>query len=321
MIETNNVYVGNLVDPANSPGVSWRAVFAGAAGSVALTLILILLGMALGFTAMAPWMGGGISGQILGISAIVWLTLTQIAASGMGGYLAGRLRARWVSANTSMTNSNMSSKEVFFRDSAHGFLAWALATLLTAMLVLGSVDNMLSSGMQAGGAVVSSIASGAPVATLNMVNGAGQGQGGAQGAENSLSYYVDMLFRTDQPPPITTSPADDQATRAEALRIFINSISADQQQLSRDDLEYLASVVAQRTGLSQGQAEQRVEEVFNRASQALQETWRALQNAAEQARQVAAWSSLWMFVALLCGVIAAGLMAVWGGKQRDRMIF
>ncbi len=311
MIETNNVYVGNLVDPANSPGVSWRALFAGAAGSVALTLILLLLGMALGFTAMAPWPGGGISGETLGISAIVWLTLTQILASGMGGYLAGRLRARWIGANPDM------HKEVFFRDGAHGFLAWSLATLLAAMLVLGSVGNMLGSGIQAGGAVVSSIASGATAgAALNMVDESGQG--GSRNDESSLAYYVDTLFRTDQSTPGLTSPRDDRAVRGEALRIFMNSMAAGDVQISREDRQYLARLIAQRTGLDQAQAEQRVEQVFNRASQALEEARNALQNAAEQARQVAAWSSLWMFVALVCGAVVAALMAVWGGKQRDR---
>ena len=310
MIETNNVYVGNLVDPANSPGVSWRALFAGAAGSVALTLILLLLGMALGFTAMAPWPGGGVSGETLGISAIVWLTLTQILASGMGGYLAGRLRARWIGANTDM------NKDVFFRDAAHGFLAWSLATLLTAMLVLGSVGNMLGSGIQAGGAVVSSIASGATGAALNMVDESGQG--GSRNDESSLAYYGDTLIRTVQSTPGLTSPRDDQAVRAEALRIFMNSMAAGEVQISREDRQYLARLIAQRTGLDQAQAEQRVEQVFNRASQSLEEARNRLQSAAEQARQVAAWSSLWMFVALLCGAGVAALMAVWGGKQRDR---
>ncbi len=311
MIETNNVYVGNLVDPANSPGVSWRAIFAGAVGSVALTLILLLLGMALGFTAMAPWPGGGVSGETLGISAIIWLTVTQIAASGMGGYLAGRLRARWVGANT-----GVSGKGESVRDSAHGFLAWSLATLLTAMLVLGSVGNMLGSGIQAGGAVVSSIASGATGTALSMVDE--MGQGGSRNDENSLAYYVDTLFRTDQSTPGLTSPRDDQAMRAEALRIFMNSMAAGEVQISREDRQYLGRLIAQRTGLDQAQAEQRVEQVFNRASQALEEARNTLQNAAEQARQVAAWSSLWMFVALLCGAVVAALMAVWGGKQRDR---
>ena len=311
MIETNNVYVGNLVDPADSPGVSWRAVFAGAAGSVALTLILILLGMALGFTAIAPWMGGGISGQTLGISAIVWITVTQIVASGLGGYMAGRLRARWVSANTDM----MRGKEALFRDGAHGFLAWSLATLLTAFLVLGSVGNLLSSGIQAGGTVVSSVVSGAAGTALGVV------EEGSPSEESSLGYYIDTLFRSDQAAAPMATPAEDQAMRAEALRIFINSIASEGSQLSLDDREYLGRVVAQRTGLGQAQAEQRVEQVFERARQALENARNALQGAAEQARKVAAWSSLWMFVALLCGALVAGLMAVWGGKQRDRMLF
>ena len=62
------------------------------------------------------------------------LTFTQLAASGMGGYLAGRLRTKWAGIHTD---------EVYFRDTAHGFLAWAVATLLTATLLTSAVGSIL----------------------------------------------------------------------------------------------------------------------------------------------------------------------------------
>ncbi len=88
-----------------------------------MSLILVLLGFGLGFSAVSPWADSGISAKGLGISTIVWLAFTQIVASGLGGYIAGRLRVKW---------ANMHGDEVYFRDTAHGFLAWAVATLVTA---------------------------------------------------------------------------------------------------------------------------------------------------------------------------------------------
>ena len=105
---------------AGLPGsaVSWGAILAGAAAAAALSLILLILGTGLGLSAMSPWAQAGATAATLGVSTIVWITLTQLLASGMGGYLAGRLRTKWVAVHTD---------EVFFRDTAHGFLAWAVA--------------------------------------------------------------------------------------------------------------------------------------------------------------------------------------------------
>ncbi len=99
--------------PEHNSAVSWAAIFAGSVGAAALSLLLLILGTGLGFSAVSPWSTEGISATTLGFSAIAWLSFTQIAASGMGGYLAGRLRTRWFGAH---------NDEVFFRDTAHGFL-------------------------------------------------------------------------------------------------------------------------------------------------------------------------------------------------------
>ena len=122
--------------PAGQPlnAVSWQAIFAGATASAALSLILLVLGMGLGLSALSPWTG--ISGTTTAITAstIVWLCLTAAAASGLGGYIAGRLRTRWPDAQRD---------EVYFRDTAHGFLSWAVATLLTAAVLTSVIGAIL----------------------------------------------------------------------------------------------------------------------------------------------------------------------------------
>ena len=101
-------------------GMSWGAIFAGAAGAFALSLVLFILGVGLGLTTLSPWGGKGLSPTGLGISALLWMAITQIIASVVGGYLAGRLRVKWV---------RIHDDEVFFRDTAHGFIAWSIASL------------------------------------------------------------------------------------------------------------------------------------------------------------------------------------------------
>ena len=141
------------VDTQQRSGVSWAAIFAGAAAAAALSLILVVLGAGLGFAATSPWADEGASAQTLGVSAIIWLLLTQILASGLGGYIAGRLRVKW---------ANLHGDEVYFRDTAHGFLAWAVATLVAALLIVGTVGGLAGAGVQAGATAVGAAASMAP---------------------------------------------------------------------------------------------------------------------------------------------------------------
>lgn len=290
MIESTTVYGTDRSDPADSPGVSWRAIIAGAVAAAALSLILILLGAGFGFSAVSPWASEGISAKALGFSAILWLALTQIIASGLGGYIAGRLRVRW---------SNVHDDEVYFRDTAHGFLAWSVATLITAALVLSSVGSLVGGGVQAGTAVASSAATGAAA------------NAGVDGAQD---YYIDSLFRADQ-----AIPGNEADLHQQTMRIFAASYEAGR--LSDEDRQYLGRLVTQRTGLTQPEAEARVEALYNRASQAVTQAETKVKEAADAAKKVAAWTSLWMFVALLCGAFVASLAATFGGKQRDRVVY
>ena len=88
---------------------------------------------------------------MLGVYAIVWMTVVQLLASGMGGYIAGRLRTKWASVH---------SDEVYFRDTAHGFLAWALASLVTAAWLSSVTGSIISKGVQAGASAVDAATTG-----------------------------------------------------------------------------------------------------------------------------------------------------------------
>ncbi|MDE1166221.1 MAG: hypothetical protein PW845_12700 [Pseudomonas sp.] len=296
MMTNAEVTHGVLPDSSSHSGVSWAAIFAGAAGAAALSMILVLLGFGLGFSAVSPWAGHGMSAKGLGISTIVWLAFTQIVASGLGGYLAGRLRVKWASVH---------GDEVYFRDTAHGFLAWAVATLVTAVLLVGSVSSVVGGGVQAG----ASVASGA----VSAIGGAA-GAGASNGSNDPFGYFVDTLFRDDRPAAVS-----DDAAHGIVTRIFARTVN-NGGQLSAEDRTYLAQLIAQRTNLSQAQAEQRVDQVYGQARQAVEDAKLAAQKAADTATKVAAWTSIWMFIALLCGAFFASLSATYGGRRRDAVI-
>lgn len=304
----------------NASGVSWGAIFAGAAAAAALSLVLVILGSGLGLSAISPWSTNSVP---MGKATIIWLAFTQLAAAGIGGYLAGRLRVKWASVHT---------EEVYFRDTAHGLLAWAVATLVTAIFLTGAVRTISSAALEAGGTAITAGAAATGLAA------------GANGTSNSISYFSDMLLRqpnagsgntataaTGTQPPAADSAAptgqsssaanmsstDSTAMRAEVVRIFANDLRTGT--MPADDKQYLSSQVAQHTGLSQADADKRVDDVFGRLTKLKADTEAAAKNAADQARKVAAHSALWIFVALLIGAFFASLMATFGGKQRDRV--
>lgn len=231
----------------------------------------------------------------------------QLAASGIGGYMAGRLRVKWSAIHTD---------EVHFRDTAHGLLAWAVATLVTVALLAGGTRAVLSGAIDAGSGVAAAVS---PVAA------AGAGAAGAKAGEgssaNPLDYFSDMLLRAAPAPAAAGTPAvtDPGVTvadqRVEIGKIFATGLSSGS--LAADDRAYLGQLVAKRTGLTQAEAEARVDAVYGRAAKAAADAKAAAQQAAETARKAGAHTALWMFVALLLGAFVASLAATFGGRQRD----
>ena len=276
---------------AEGGAVSWGAVFAGAVGAAAFSLILILLGTGLGLSVASPWAGEGISAATASISTIAWITIVQILASVLGGYLAGRLRSRWVTVHT---------HEVYFRDTAHGFLAWSVATLLMATLLSSAVGAMVSTGAKAAGAVATAGAA-AGVAAAKSDDGA-----------ESVGYSVDSLFRA------STAAAVPANKTAEVTRIFARGLRSGD--LGAADTQYLGQLVAASTGLSQADAEKRVTETFTQLKQTLEEARNKAKKVADDARKASAYLALWLVISLLIGAFAASLAATFGGRLRDSSV-
>jgi hypothetical protein len=258
---------------AHSSGVTWAAVIAGGFAIAALSLALLSLGTGIGFSAVSPWANAGASATAIGWTAIGWLVMMQLIASSAGGYLAGRLRTKWVNVHT---------HEVYFRDTAHGFLAWAVGLVITAAFLTSAATAMI--GGAAAGAVVASAS------------------GPAQDGVGANGYLVDTLLRTSTP----GADRDNASTRGEIGLIFANSLREGN--MPPADRAYLGRIVAARTGVSQSDAEKRVDDAYAQAQQA-----------ADAARKAVAHSMYWTFLALLIGAFCASLAATIGGKERDRM--
>jgi hypothetical protein len=346
------VVTAPIVPPTSESGVSWGAILAGAVAAAALSLILLILGVGLGLSSVSPWSFEGVSKETFGWSSIIWLTFTALAASGLGGYLAGRLRTKW---------TQLHGDETYFRDTAHGFVSWAVATLLTAGLLTSAIGGVLGAGAKVAGATAGA------AATTAGATVAGAGSAAAGAPESDLNYWVDSLFRsatTAGPdaagaPPVApaagaapgTSPMDPAApppppaaasvgprdartapppprpmpgngpmgdrreVRAEVNRIIVNSLQGDG--LDPADTQYLSQLIARETGMSPAEAQARVTDVQTRMRAALEKAKTTAKQAADDARKATAYAALWLFITLLIGAFFASLSATWGGRRRD----
>jgi hypothetical protein len=252
-----------------TPGISWGAVLAGAAAACALTLLLLSLGVGLGLAVVSPWGGRGVSSTSFEIGTGLYFIVMAMISSGLGGYLAGRLRRKSIGLETT---------EIQFRDTAHGFLAWAVASIVGAVLLASPAGSLLGSAT------------------------GGTAQAAASASQSSpMSIYADMLLRSD-------NRSDQQSvadTRGEVTRLLTTSLRANND-VTGTDRDYLVKTVAARTGLSQTDAEKRVNDVVTQAKSDL-----------DNARKAAMHIAIWLTLSLFIGAFAAAAAAWEGGGVRD----
>lgn len=267
-----------VVAPGESPGsslsgVSWAAIVAGAIAACAITLLLLAFGTGLGLSMVSPWSGAGVSATTFKITTGLYLIVIAMIASSIGGYLAGRLRSGW---------SGVHTDEVYFRDTAHGFIAWALASVLGAALLAAPASSLV-------GGTAAGLTQGATTA-------ASQSAGPVDG-------YVDALLRAD--PAAQSSATNTADSRGELVRLLTRSFR-EGGDLKGPDRDFVAKVVAARTGLSQPDAEKRVNDVITQA-----------EADADAARKATASLAFWLTASLLLGAFCASLAATEGGGLRD----
>ncbi len=282
---------GITVMDTDQSAVSWSAIAAGATANAALTLVLIAIGSALGFSSISPWPNAGVSAQTFQISAGLYLVFSAMVASTIGGYISGRLRTKW---------TGIHGYEIQFRDTAHGFLAWAFAAIVGAA-VLGGAATYLIGGAATGAATGASA--------------------GASARDTNTNYFLAQLMRpgSTQAGPSTannvspggmvaapSSVSSGEAANRQARSILVHS-AANGGEISGADRAYLAQLVSAQTGTNQADAEKRVSNVLTHAKAE-----------ADQARKVAASTSIWLTIAMLIGAFSASLAAIEGGQLRDR---
>ena len=255
---------------AAASAVSWPAIVAGAFVIAATSLILVELGAGIGFASISPWSGSGVSATTFTITAAVWLIVVQWLSSALGGYVTGRLRTKWTGLHTD---------EVMFRDTAHGLLAWAVASVIGALMLASAASSFIG-----GAANVAATSAGSVVASNS----------------DPSTHFVDGLFRSTQPAPNDNS-AD---SRAEATRIF--ALSLKNGSISPEDKKYLAQSIASRTGIPATEAEKRIDDGLSQAKAA-----------ADTARKNAAKISIYLCFSMLVGAFIAAVAGAIGGRSRD----
>jgi hypothetical protein len=284
--------------------------------AIAASAILLAFGSGLGFAMVSPWPGHGVSATGFTVNAAIWLIVSQWLSAALGGYIAGRLRTKWVGTHT---------HEVFFRDTAHGLVTWSVATVAVAALLAGSVTSGVGGAMHALGGAASAGLQGAATGAAAGPSGPPGMLGGGPSA--AMTYDIDKLFRPGSGAaasgPASSgsngagSPAPGMDTssdpRVEAVYIAFHALAHPNEGVSADDRAYLAQLVQAQTGVPPAEAQKRVDD-FVTATMNAENKARA---AADAARKAAAEASIFTALALLVGAFIASVSAALGGRLRD----
>ena len=267
--------VQNTVE-SKASAVSWAAILAGAIAAVATSLILAVVAAGLDLASVSPWAGRGASATTVTVMTAIALLIIQWLSAAMGGYLTGRLRTKWVGIHT---------HEVFFRDTAHGFLTWAVATVIVVSIVASGATAVMGAGARNAGSVASGMTSNA-----------------SSPASGSVAPYdLDTLFRSSTEGERRLAPAD---ARAEALHVLAKGLTAGD--VSAPDRTYVARLVAAQTGVSETEAARRVDDGITQ-----------MKAAADAARWNSELASIFSALAMLVGAFIACVSAALGGRLRD----
>ena len=146
-------------------------------------------------------------------------------------------------------------------------------------------------------------------------------------ATDPSDYAIDLLMRPALTTASATAPTDaatrpdvagrtdsERDLRAPLARIFVSSLQNGS--LAAGDRTYLAQVVARQTGMSQADAEARVDQAYAEAKNAEAKA----RAAADKARKLGMIAAFLAAATLAIGCAAACAGASTGGRARDEQI-
>jgi hypothetical protein len=251
--------------------VEWGAVLAGAVLAAALSFVLLTFGAAIGLSATSPWPNSGLSVKVIASLAVFWALAQQIGSLMAGGYVAGRMRSRWHEAGD----------ETEFRDGLHGGLVWAVAVLISAFFVFATASLAVRTGSAVAGAT--------------------------SRTTNPMDTVLDAMLRTPAGAPQSRNTVASDEIRGDLTRILTSAVATGS--LSAENRTYLASLIAQRTGVPQQEAEKRVDDAIT-----------AARTAADKARRAAILTGFVTAAGLILSFGAAWWAAIKGGQHRDNSV-
>ena len=283
-ISTGDAYVGPVPAAAESrvSAVSWAAIAAGAFANLAISAVLLMVVAGLGLTEISPHPSSGVSATTFVVTTGIAAIVVQWIAAAMGGFLTGRLRSKWTGIHT---------HEIFFRDTVHGFMSWALATVVSGFLLASSASSMLGTSVEA-------------AATL----GSGATQGAAARTTPGIADQdLDKLFRTVSANAAPVAPE----TWRDASRLLASG--ATNGSVAPDDKAYLAQIISTRAGISIDEANKRLDDEMTREKAAEAKAAQI----ADSARKGAAQFALFTALAMIVGAFIASVAGAYGGNIRD----
>jgi hypothetical protein len=284
--------VASRTETAGLSFVEWGAVLAGAVLAAAISFVLLTFGAAIGLSATSPWPNSGLSAKVIASLAVFWAMAQQIGSIMLGGYVAGRMRSRW----------HEPGHEAEFRDGLHGALVWAVAVLISAFLVF------MTAGMAAStGADIAGKAAGSLVSTTDPMDAVLDTMLGPTATAQAAAPGAPAAGPPTSARPRAANAATGDGTRAEASRILASSVASGS--ITSENRAQLAQLVAQRTGVSQQEAERRVDAAVNSA-----------RAAADKARRAAILTGFVTAAGLLLSLAAGWWAAMRGGHHRDTSV-
>jgi hypothetical protein len=270
--------------------VEWSAVIAGAVLASAISFTLLTFGTGIGLSLTSPYPGESVTVTGFAIALGLWVLWVSTSSFFAGGYLAGRMRARIGDAT---------EHEVEVRDAVHGLLVWAASVLLGALIAYFTAAGVASKSTDVAVTGATAVAS--------------------QATDSSpLAYWADVIMRSGTAPSAATGGATGAGAVAvpgsgDEIRRIFSSANAEGQ-ISADDRTYLSQLVARNTGLSEADAQARVDTVLQNVRTATEEARRL----AEQARKFAVLMAFLTAATIAVGAAAAWFAAGLGGKHRDQ---
>lgn len=318
--------------------VDWPAIIAGSVLASGISLVLLTFGSAIGLSFADFNAADDVDPLWIAIAAASWLLWVQISSFMAGGYITGRLRKR---------HHDATEDESDVRDGAHGLLVWGGALIVGAVIAVGGIGAAATAVGNAAATITdaaSNVAGGAaeavadpnayftdmlfrPVATTGTVEPAApaaETPAAPAASTTTPSTSTDTAATPAPAAPAPTpaaapaataaAPADTTAVRGEAGRIFAQSALSGE--LAADDRAYLVQAVSTNTGMSQQEAEARVDQVVT----AMDEAKAKAAEVAESARKMTVLGAFLTAASLLVSAVGAYWAAQKGGNHRDKNI-